>query len=593
MNEDTSSGFQWRRSGWVLAAMALTATLVACADESQPAQPSLTIDPADSGIHASGGAGDAAAGSVEPDAGSGGGGGSNPSVDATAESDPDAGATPGTPDALPAVTPRRSGDPTRGLKAPQIAWGPCAERGLDDCGTVNVPLDYLHPDGEQITLRLGRLKAKDPKGRIGSVLMNPGGPGESGLQFLLAFAPDFTQELRTHFDLVAWDPRGVPESTAVDCKATPSMPEIELTYDTTAKTAQKDVVKQVYKTWVSQCRTNSRLLPFVSTDDTVSDLELLRAALGDAKLSYVGFSYGTAIGQHYLLRYPDRVRAMVLDGVDTLFPVEGNVQQVDGFEGALAGFMNWCAGATAKQCPFARDTPNRIEAFDALFEALRTKPVAIGNGKQLTFAAAQFGVLGHLYAQAEWPELAAALEEARLGKGDRLYGAGASFVGPPGPAEDPFLSILCADGGGYTEADVDRWAGSSKGRFSSPYGAMVCVGWPVANLTRDPVVPPMLPPVVLVGTTGDPATPYAWAVSAAKHLPGSVLLTSKSFTHTAYLYGDPCIDKPVDDYLVTGTLPPAGIACTPPEANALPAGTVALERRAPRLRPRPRPFPRR
>lgn len=495
----------------------------------------------------------------------------------------------GAPDTRPSATPP-SGDPTKGVKVPVIDWGPCTQPGLDDCAQVKLPLDYAKPDGEQIALVVARTRATDPRQRIGSLFLNPGGPGASGVDFLAAISDQLSPELRARFDLVSWDPRGVPSSPAIDCKAMPTRPAIDRSYDHSPTTPHKDKLKEVYRTWVAQCTANSPLLPYVGTDATVSDLELLRAAVGDAKLSYLGFSYGTSIGQHYLFRYPEKVRAMVLDGVvDVLLASESS--QDDGFELALNGFFDWCARATARDCPFARATPMRAAAYDALLASLREKPQAVDNGKLLTYGAALTGVVGHLYTQYDWPALGAALEQARLGRGTALYQAAVQFMGDDGPDADPFVAISCGDFEPITEAHVEAWAKESKGRFASPWGALGCVGWPVAKLTRDAKVPATLPPVVLIGSTGDAATPYAWATAAAKAITGSILLTSMSFNHTAYLFGEPCIDRPIDTYLLTGTLPARGITCKSADPHAEDRGDAPTTF-APiqRLRPRPQPL---
>ena len=208
-------------------------------------------------------------------------------------------------------------DPTAAIAVAPITWGTCPDDinpelpDLDDCARVKVPLDYARPDGEQIELFVARVRASNPARRIGSLFFNPGGPGEPGASdgTLINQAEDASEEIRARFDLVSWDPRGVPASNAVDCQAMPSLVEIDKLFDLT-ETTQKEALTAAYKTWVDTCKANGKLLPVAGYDSTVSDLEILRRAVGDARLSFVGFSYGTTIGLQYLMRYPDRVRAM-------------------------------------------------------------------------------------------------------------------------------------------------------------------------------------------------------------------------------------------------------------------------------------------
>jgi pimeloyl-ACP methyl ester carboxylesterase len=512
-----------------------------------------------------------------------------PATDAGSSDSPSAGADGGSTAGI---------DPTASIAVAPIAWGPCPDDmdpellDMDNCARVKVPLDYAKPDGEQIELLVGRFRATDPARRIGSLFFNPGGPGEPGVSdgVLSDQAVQAKADIRARFDLVSWDPRGVAASAAVDCKAMPSLPDIERTYDVTSETTQKDALTAAYKTWMEACKSNSKMLPFVGTDATVSDLEILRRAVGDAKLNFVGFSYGTAIGLHYLMRYPDRVRAMALDGVDDFW--NEDVQHTDqdvAFEAALKAFFEWCNRASAVDCPFAREIPDKAAAYDALVAAVKAMPVPTPAypGKSLTANLLPWALSDTLYAEEAWPFLGGALERARMGVGNRLYSAAEGHLGDSGPGEDPHVAIACGDGDPVTAAMVDEYARKVAGfKTALPYAAMACVGWPVANLTRKaPAAVPPIPPVVLIGSTGDPATPYKWATSAAAKLPGSTLITAVAYDHTYYGYGAACIDTPVNAYLLDLTIPAAGIRCEFPDptAEAAPPGTAALAAK-PKLR---------
>jgi pimeloyl-ACP methyl ester carboxylesterase len=468
----------------------------------------------------------------------------------------DAASVPPPDAASPDAPPAASSDPTASVKVMPIVWGTCPDRGLaEQCARIKVPLDYARQDGEQVELLVGRVRATDPARRIGSLLMNPGGPGGPGISdgFLASIAGVVADEIRARFDLVSWDPRGVAGSTPVDCQAMPTVSELEARYDHSASTADKEILRAAYRTWVSQCKTNvGRLLSAVSTGSTVSDLEVLRRALGDPKLTYLGFSYGTSIGLHYLLRYPERIRALVLDGVEDIW--EQDVQDTDqdrAFDAALAAFFSWCATADAASCPFARGMPGPAAAFTALLASVKARPLQAGAA-QLNYPLLQWGIVNFLYAQQLWPELGAALERARRGDGSALLESAQGYLGP-GATQDPFYAIDCADDHPVTDQVVDALASKlADSPLALPYANLACVGWPVTDLTPHPGAVGPIPPVLLVGSTGDPATPYHWATATAARLPGSALLTAEAYTHTAYPFDIPCIFQPVDSYGLSG-----------------------------------------
>jgi pimeloyl-ACP methyl ester carboxylesterase len=447
----------------------------------------------------------------------------------------------------------------------------------DQCAKVKVPLDYAQPAGEQIDLVVGRIRATNQAMRIGSLFMNPGGPGAPGVTggFIDGMRQALSPQVRARFDLVSWDPRGVPSSTAVDCKATPTISTIQRTYEDSPATPDKDKLRAAYQGWVSQCNRNTaKMMPFVSTEATTSDLEILRRAVGDAKLSYVGFSAGTLIGLRYLLRYPERTRALVVDGVDTVWREDIQPAETElAVDHALSAFLDWCAQARVTDCPFGRGQGMiPAAAYDALVRALKTRPLTTTmTGRTLNYVQFQFGVQTFLYDELAWPDLATALESARRGDGTAMLQSADDYLGPDDSRQDPFFVILCTDFDPVTEAQVEVVATRlQNARFALPYANLACVGWSQSNRTPKGGTPGAIPPVVLIGSTGDPATPYRWATSTAARLPGSVLLTSVAFTHTAYALADRCIDGPVDAYLIDGTVPRPGIRCVGPPPGAMP-----------------------
>jgi pimeloyl-ACP methyl ester carboxylesterase len=457
-------------------------------------------------------------------------------------------------------------DPTAGIQMAPIAWQPCPDRRGDDCARVKVPLDYAHPEGRQIELSVARVRAGDPGQKIGSLFINPGGPGAGGVSsgFLAGLASVLDPRMRARFDVISWDPRGVPASEAVDCRAMPTFAALAGRYDLSPGTADREPMVAAFARWVEQCKAAAGdLLPFVGTSATASDLELLRRAVGDAKLNYLGVSYGTAIGLHYYLRYPERVRALVLDGVEPIWP--GDIRDADqdqSFDAALTAFFDWCGRVPARDCPFARATASKAAAFDALETTLAAQPVPAGNGRTLNRVLLKWGVSNFLYRQGSWPALGAALEAARTGNGARLLAAALGYLGE-GADQDPYHAIDCGDHRPLSVKDVDDYAASTADlRIGLPYARLACVGWPATSRTVPPPMPAgPLPPIVLIGTAGDPATPYRWATAVQARLGNATLLTSEGYSHTAYADGNPCIVDPVDAYFLAGTLPPAGIRC--------------------------------
>jgi pimeloyl-ACP methyl ester carboxylesterase len=385
--------------------------------------------------------------------------------------------------------------------------------------------------------------------------------------------------MQARFDVVSWDPRGVPLSDAVDCQARPAVDELEAKYDHSPGTPDRDTLVAAYARWVEQCKAGAGdLLPFVGTSATVSDLEVLRRAVGDPKLSYLGLSYGSDIGLHYYLRYPERVRAVVVDGVESIWPDDiGDADQDRSFDAALTAFFDWCGRAAARDCPFARATASKAAAFDALEMALAAKPVPAGNGRTLNVALFKWGVSNYLYQQGSWPALAASLEAARTGNGATLVATALDYLSGGGFGQDPSYAIDCGDHGPVSLKDVDDYAAQLAGlRIVLPYARLSCVGWPVTHLTVPPPIPGgPLPPILLVGTAGDPATPYKWATAVKARLSNATLLTSEGYTHTAYTSGRACIVNPVDAFFLAGTVPAAGIRCPVNEPTAALKSTLA------------------
>ncbi len=453
-----------------------------------------------------------------------------------------------------------------------VLWHRC---GSIQCATLSVPLDRKRPAGRRIQLALARRPA-DGK-RRGVLLANPGGPGGSGIELVQAADDVFGHSVRDQFDIVSWDPRGVGASTAVDCSD-----KLDSFYSVDRSNADASTARanaDAAKRFADACRRNSYgLLPYLSTRATTADMDAIRAAMGVRTISYLGFSYGTYLGALYADRYPNRVRAMVLDGVldPALSSAAGTIRQAVGFDRALAAFLAWCRDNS--KCGFAR-RGNPVAAFHDLTTSLRheTLPAKVGGEKRtLGPGEANIGIATALYAgrgREGWERLGTALRDAAQGDGSGLLELSDIYTGrrPGGryvDQTDAFYEIGCLDAPAPpTVAAVRRIAGRAE-RAAPVFGAsnawlgLPCTFWPAKpDGEPGPIHAAGAPPILVIGTTDDPATPYESARALSRELQSGRLLTYVGEGHTAYGHGVSCIDDKVDTYLVTGALPRPGTRC--------------------------------
>jgi pimeloyl-ACP methyl ester carboxylesterase len=447
----------------------------------------------------------------------------------------------------------------------KVAWTDCGT-GFQ-CGTVDVPLDYAHPAAGTIGIAVNRKPATDPGHRIGSLLINPGGPGGFGVSFVRDAAAGLAN-LNKRFDLVGFDPRGVGQSSPVTCLEDTKLDDFKAIDSVLDDPQEKQAYIDADRSFIAACQQKSaKVLPFVDTVSAAKDMDLIRAGVGDSKLSYIGFSYGTFLGENYAHMYPTHIRAMVLDGV--LDPsLDANQQlfiYVNGFEQNLQAFLTDCRArkAAAKPCQFAQSGDPGTKLMD-LAQRLDTAPLAVGN-RHLTRALAVTAVQSGLFDQGLWPYLDQALTNADRGNGqllltlaDLLYG-GFSYAAN--------VAISCLDFPVDPNiASFDALAQSFQ--KASPlfgpvwqYSNLLCAYWPVkATGKPGPLNATGAPPILVVGSTNDPATPYAGAVAVNKQITGSVLLTRNGNGHTAY-GSSQCASQAEDAYLLNLTVPPAGTTC--------------------------------
>jgi len=465
----------------------------------------------------------------------------------------------------------RTGESTTGT----LTWVPCQNderlRGLG-CTTVLVPLDPERPDGPSIELALARRPASGPSDeRIGSLLINPGGPGASGIELVPQLASSMDPRVLDRFDLVGFDPRGVGNSSPVRCiddddalNALDGDPDTPAEIDRTVA-----VQREILQTCLDR---HGELLTHLSTTTAAHDLDRIREALGDEMLSYLGFSYGTELGATYAALYPDRVRVMVLDGAVApgLGDEELALTQAKGFEQAFTNFADACR--TDTRCAARPDARALYGRVRTMAEQAPIPVSRAGEQRDLSIGDFQMGVVSALYDQAMWAYLARGLAEAAAGDGSTLlalsdvYHERRADGSYPNNA-DANLAISCADTTErFTLADTER-AAADFGRAAPLFGTQLgwsllsCAGWPTPADGPTTVRTTTDAPILVVGTVNDPATPYAWARQLTDALqPTAHLLTWEGQGHTAYLKSD-CITEAVDAVLVELRLPADGTRC--------------------------------
>ncbi len=442
-----------------------------------------------------------------------------------------------------------------------LDWQPCSGDERDQCATLSVPLDYANPEGTQIQLALLRKPAADPARRIGSLVVNPGGPGGSGIE--LAKALRLPKEISDVFDVVGFDPRGVGESTPFVCHTKSDIEDlVDLDPQPQTEEQWQDVEGKI-KQLIDGCfqQGDQELLPFIGTANVARDLDVIREAVGDAKLTYLGYSYGTEIGAVYADLFPSHVRALVLDGVVDvgLSADELTTDSAIGFERALEEFFTYCDRTGCVKGEDART------AIDDLLARAREQPIPAGSARPATAGDILAAVDNSLYSRLSWPVLGRALTSALGGNASLIMTLADIFVDPN--LIDVNLAVNCIDET-YSQDPAHYKALGEKLEAVAPYegtssalGALPCAYWQVPPSPLRTPTAKGAPPILLIGTTGDPATPYEWAVSVSKELESAVLLTNYGEGHTAYLQGVPCVDDAVDAYLLTLQTPKPGATC--------------------------------
>lgn len=469
-------------------------------------------------------------------------------------------------------------DGATGELEPRLEWGSCdafdtaatAFSSAGECAALFVPRDHFAVDATAVgaptlTLAVRRLPAREPDDRIGAILFNPGGPGAPALDLPDALADQLPRKLRDRFDLIGWDPRGVGQSAGVDCET--GLDSFVAADRSPDDADEIDALVDASRALADACAASddADLLPYLSTSQTVEDMEWIRRALGDEQLGYLGFSYGTYIGGRYAETHPERVGSFVLDGpVDpSVQPAEMIEQQGIGFDRALQAFLDACSADD--ECAFhaGGDTAG---AFDKLMRAIDAESLyaeAGGEERGLGPGEADLGVAVALYSgDAAYELLAEALAEAATGDGSELLRFADLYTGRVGDDRydgslTAFFATACIDA---PQLDFDAMAATADrlGEVAPRLGlaglwlGLPCTYWPVPadpDATPHALVVPPATPILVTGTTGDPATPVEWARSLADQL-GVPLLLADSAQHSALFAGDACIDEAIFEFLL-------------------------------------------
>ena len=444
---------------------------------------------------------------------------------------------------------------TPGDGTDSLDWEECG--GGAECATLDVPVDYDQPDGETLTISIARVRASGD--RMGALFVNPGGPGGTATDFAVDLAFALPDDITDQFDIVGVDPRGLGASD-IDCGGDlAELYGVDYSIDSPEDQA---TLLDVSTTYVDGCEAAvGDLLPHLGTIDVARDIDAVRAAMGDEELNYLGFSYGTAIGQVLAELFPDRVRAMVIDGVLELGPTgtEGATKQAQGFERGFDAFAEDCNADPS--CPIAPDAAAALDELAARVEAepIPATPRDLGPGELW------LGVGRPLYSESLWLDLADAIADGLEGDGSSMVTLADEYLGIAD--FDIYFAVNCLDSE-WPESPEELLASGAAAAEAAPrFGEAIvndyvrCAMWPVEEDPLPAVTAPGAPPIVVVSTTNDPVTPYEAGVRTAERLETGVLLNHEGEGHGVVASGVPCIDDAVARYLVDLEPPEDGTTC--------------------------------
>jgi pimeloyl-ACP methyl ester carboxylesterase len=464
-----------------------------------------------------------------------------------------------------------------------IDWHPC-DTHLQ-CGDVSVPLDWQHIDSRSVHIALIRHRATGS--RIGALVVDPGGPGESGVELVDAGVENAVDAtVAKHYDVIGLDPRGVGYSTPIKCLSNKQQDAYLYapTVGAVGSAAWIADQRRRARTFADACDKNTGpLIAHVDTVNAAHDMDVVRAALGEKKLNYLGYSYGTYLGTVYAGLYPDNVGRFVFDGPDNPWESSGSSgiddSQAVGFDDEFKTFLKAClAGSTEATghaaCAFSGSLDSTVKSVEALLASADTHPIAGPGGRVLDGATLAMGISDALYDTSEWPELNKALAQVNAGKATEAFALADEYNerDSDGTYYDnsaaAFNAISCLEGGssvdlGYDARELKKLERDAPllGKYDG-YGDLLCSAWKYGpSVFPKPIHAASSGPILMVATTGDPATPYGDAKQLAKQLVTSHLVTYHGDGHTAYDLGHACVDKAVDAYLISGVVPKTDPQC--------------------------------
>ena len=472
-------------------------------------------------------------------------------------------------------SPPPGSEPLASFYGQRLDWTDCEGAR---CATLRVPVDYDAPRGETIELALVKVPAKSRSKRIGSLVVNPGGPGASGVDYALGADFIVGKGVRRAYDVVGFDPRGVQRSAPIDCLTDTELDAFIGSDQTPDDAADEQAYAQTSRGLAEACgRRAGPLLAHVSTVDAARDLDVLRAALGEKKLTYLGMSYGTYLGATYAGLFPEQVGRVVLDGVvpPDLTLSEMNLGQAKGFEGATRAWAAYCV--EEGDCPFGDSVDAVMRGLGTFLASVDESPLPrTGDNAvpRLTEGWAAIGIAIAMYDQGSWQTLVDALRDAVGGDGTSLMLLANTYADRnrggqyAGNFMEAMYAVNCLDRPDSADLDERRRLAEESEEVAPTWGpflmwnSLPCGFWPVGPTgSPDPISAEGADPIVVIGTTRDPATPYEWSVRLREQLADASLITFDGDGHTAYTRSNECVDDAVDAYFLEGTVPKDGLRC--------------------------------
>lgn len=453
-----------------------------------------------------------------------------------------------------------------------LSWVGCGT-GFD-CTDVTAPLDWENPGAGEITLSVVRHQAEGTP--VGSLLTNPGGPGASGVDLILG-SLDYAvgADLIENFDVIGFDPRGVGESTAVTCYDAEQMDDYLYSIPAAPRGTPEWEAEllDAHASFAEACEANSGgILPYITTINAARDMDLIRAVLGDTQLNYLGYSYGTLLGATYAELYPGKAGRLVLDGAidPAVSGLEVGATQALGFESALRAYMENCLGSGS--CPFTGTVDQAMDDLGALLASADRTPLENGDGRLMGADSMMTGIIAALYSQDSWSFLTQGLDEALQGDPTTMFVLADFYNGREGDtyadnSSEAFRAYNCMD---YPVEDDPAAEAATRAKIAegaptiAPYweGPDSCEVWPYPPTgTRGEIAAEGAGPILVIGTTNDPATPYEWSESLAAQLEEGVLITRVGEGHTGYNKGNSCVDGAVEAFLLDDVVPEDGLRC--------------------------------